>query len=268
GVSLRLPAQEIARQGDHYVLEFDQSLPVEGWNAQISLLAGMLAGQTMFDAGVGVLRTLPPAHDEDLARLRRTAAALGLHWPDGESYADFVRDLRPETAAQNAFLVQCTRLFKGAGYYSFDGHRPDHPEHGAIAAIYSHVTAPLRRLVDRFGNEVVLALCAGSAPPSWALDGLGQLPSMMGQARQRESSLERALLDMTEVLTLEHQVGETFEAVVVDVVERRSKATVQIPEPAVVAEVPADGLSLADQITLRLSAVHVDTRSVSFEPLR
>ena len=164
GVSLRLPAQEIAREGDHYVLEFDQAIPVEGWNAQISLLAGMAAGRTMFDAGIGVLRTLPGAQANDIAALRRTAAALGLAWPDHVDYADFVRGLHPTTPAANAFLVQCTRLFKGAGYYSFvdGGNRPEHPEHGAIAAIYSHVTAPLRRLVDRFGNEIVLALLAGT----------------------------------------------------------------------------------------------------------
>jgi exoribonuclease R len=267
GVSLRLPAQEIARHGEHYVLEFDESLPIERWNAQISLLAGMVAGQTMFDAGVGILRTLPTAHDDDVALLRRTAAALGLNWNAEQTYADFVRDLHPTSAAQNAFLVQCTRLFKGAGYYGFNGTRPEHPEHGAIASVYSHVTAPLRRLVDRFGNEVLLALFAGSTPSSWAVEALDELPSLMGQARQRESSLERALLDATEALTLEHHVGETFQAVVVNINDRRSQATVQIPDPAVVAHVASDGLGLADHIKLRLSAVDIDTRSVRFAPV-
>jgi exoribonuclease R len=268
GVSLRLPAQEVARHGDHYVLEFDQSLPVEGWNAQISLLAGMVAGRTMLDAGVGILRTLPTAHDDDVAVLRRTAAALGLSWPDDVGYADFVRHLRPSTAAHNAFLVQCTRLFKGAGYYGFaDGDRPQHPEHGAIASVYAHVTAPLRRLVDRFGNEVLLALFTEARPPTWAVEALDELPSLMGQARQRESSLERALLDVTEVLTLEHHVGETFEGVVVDLDRRRPEATVQIPSPAVVTSVPSDGLALADEVKLRLSAADLDSRSVTFEPI-
>ena len=47
--------------------------PVEGWNAEISLLTGRCAARLMLDAGVGVLRTLPAAR----ARRRRAAAADG-----------------------------------------------------------------------------------------------------------------------------------------------------------------------------------------------
>ncbi len=267
GVSLQLPAQEIASNNGGYSLEFDQSLPVEGWNAQISLLTGMIAGQAMFDAGVGILRTLPPAQEHDVNVLRNTAAALGLSWPSDQGYADFVRDLRPTSAAHNAFLVQCTRLFKGAGYYGFNGDRPEHPQHGAIASIYAHVTAPLRRLVDRFGNEIVLALAAGEEPPAWAVEALTELPSLMGQSRQRESTLERALLDIAEVLTLEHHVGATFDAIVVNIIERHSKATVQIPDPAIVTQLPSDGLSLADHVKLRLAETDRDSRQITFDVL-
>ena len=35
----------------------------------------------MLDGGVGVLRTLPPARPEDVARLRLLAPALGVDWP-------------------------------------------------------------------------------------------------------------------------------------------------------------------------------------------
>ena len=89
----------------------------------------------------------------------------------------------------------------------------------------------------------------------------------MGQARQRESSLERALLDITEVLILEHHVGETFEGVVVNLNDRRNEATVQIPEPAVVARIPAGGLTLAEQVKLRLDDTDRETRQVTFSPL-
>ena len=40
---------------------FRAPLPVEDWNAQISLLTGMAAAGMMLEAGVGILRTLPPA---------------------------------------------------------------------------------------------------------------------------------------------------------------------------------------------------------------
>ncbi|MDH3300900.1 MAG: RNB domain-containing ribonuclease [Acidimicrobiia bacterium] len=273
GVSLRLPAQEIVKRHDGYALEFDQPLPVEGWNAQISLLTGMIAGRTMTDAGVGILRTLPPADPADVEVLRRIADVLDLGWPADTDYAAFVRSLEPSTAARNAFLVQCTRLFKGAGYHGFTGRRPDNREHSAlehsaIASLYAHVTAPLRRLVDRFGNEILLAVLADNEPPSWAVEALEELPSLMGRARQRESSLERALLDMAEVLTLENHVGEVFDSVVVDVSPPRDQATVQITEPAVVTRLPVGSLELAERVKLRLTATDREQRTVTFEPIR
>ena len=40
-------------------LGFRALLPVEGWNAQISLLTGMAAAELMMKGRIGVLRTLP-----------------------------------------------------------------------------------------------------------------------------------------------------------------------------------------------------------------
>lgn len=268
GVSLNLPAQEIVGpNGDQYSLVFDESLAIEGWNAQISLLTGMVAGQAMLDAGVGVLRTLPSPRDQDIRQLRRMAAALELSWPDNVDYATYVRALQPNSPTTNAFLLQCTRLFRGAGYVGFDGRQPEFSQHGAIASVYAHVTAPLRRLVDRFGNEILLAIVNDRKPPSWAIEALDELPSLMGQARQRESALERALLDMTEALLLECRLGESFNGVVVDVAASRGDARIQIREPAIVATIAADRLELGQVVKLRLDNVDVDNRSVHFTPV-
>ncbi|MGI9616348.1 MAG: RNB domain-containing ribonuclease [Acidimicrobiales bacterium] len=267
GVSINLPAQEIVDHEGSYSLEFDKTIPIEGWNAQISLLTGIVAGQTMLDAGVGVLRTLPPPYDDAIDRLRRTASALGLDWADGRSYADFVRNLQPDTPACNAFLLQATRTLRGAGYIGFSGgDLPTHTEHGAIASVYSHVTAPLRRLVDRFGNEILLAIFADTEPPAWAVEALEDLPSLMGRARQRESALERAMIDFAEAVVLEHSVGEVFTGHVVDLDRRRTAAVVQIAEPAIVASIPQTDRRLAERLDLRLHAVDVGERKVSFLP--
>ena len=74
-------------------------------------------------------------------------------------------------------LSACTVLFRGAGYHAFSGGVPDDAEHAAIASDYAHVTAPLRRLVDRYAGEVCLALCAGVPVPGWALRALDALPA-------------------------------------------------------------------------------------------
>ncbi|HEY9565736.1 MAG TPA: RNB domain-containing ribonuclease, partial [Nocardioides sp.] len=66
GISLPLPEQEIVIEQDTWRLEFRQQLPVEQWNAQISLLTGMAAASLMVHARVGLLRTLPPADPRDV----------------------------------------------------------------------------------------------------------------------------------------------------------------------------------------------------------
>lgn len=265
GISINLPAQEIVEHNGSYVLEFDESLPVEGWNAQISLLTGIVAAATMTDAAVGVLRTLPPPYERAVTRLRRTAEALGLVWPKEMPYAGFIRRLAPNSPACNAFLLQATRTLRGAGYIGFNGELPEHHRHGAIASAYSHVTAPLRRLVDRFGNEILLALLNDREPPAWTIEALDELPSLMGRARQRESALERAMIDFAEAVVLENHVGEVFSGFVVDVDDKRGRARIQIVEPAIVAPVPAAGRRLAEEVNLELSAVDTADRSVTFD---
>ncbi|HVE62618.1 MAG TPA: RNB domain-containing ribonuclease [Mycobacteriales bacterium] len=81
GVHLPTPEQEAVATPEGWCLELRTSLPVENWNAQISLLTGLCAAQLMLDAGVGLLRTLPPPDDHAVASLRRSAKALDVAWP-------------------------------------------------------------------------------------------------------------------------------------------------------------------------------------------
>ncbi len=73
GTSLPLPSQEVRLHRGAYELAYDVPLAVEGWNAQISLLAGICAAHTMLDGGVGILRTLPPPDPRAIERLRGVA---------------------------------------------------------------------------------------------------------------------------------------------------------------------------------------------------
>jgi len=268
GISLNLPAQRVEEGADgRYRLAFELPLAVEGWNAQLSLLTGIVAGRTMVEAKVGILRTLPAASPDAVATLRQTARALGLSWPAEQPYPAFVRRLAGDASSQAAaLLIQAARTLRGADYAGFAGVVPEQPEHGAIASVYAHVTAPLRRLVDRFGNEILLALHAGSRPPEWAVEALDELPTLMGQAGQRESALERALLDYAEAVVLAPCVGERFTGTVVDV--GRNRAQVQIAEPAVVTTITGDGnWRLAQEVGLRLTAADPANGTIAFTPV-
>jgi exoribonuclease R len=265
-VSLALPAQEVVpNDNGGFELEYDESLRVEEWNAQISLLTGIAASRIMIDAGVGLLRTLPEPDPKTVTRIRRTAQALGVEWADDVSYADRVRELRPDSPSRAALLSQAARGLRGAGYVAFRDHDlPSDPRHSAIASTYAHVTAPLRRLCDRFANEIVVAHCADRTPPAWAVEALDELPRLMGAAGQRDRSLERAMVDYVEAVVLRPRVGEEFSAVVTDVNRDRGRGRVQLRDPAVVARLPADGLTLGAEVALRLDAAIPEERKLRF----
>ncbi|MEW9529574.1 RNB domain-containing ribonuclease [Microbispora sp. NPDC049125] len=265
GVSLPTPEQRVVPDGDGgYAVEFRSGHPCEAWNAQISLLTGMSAARLMLDAGIGVLRVLPEAGPRDVATVRRMAAALGVPWPEGASYGDVVHGLDPKIPGHAAFLNESAVLLRGAAYVSFNGSPPEHAVHAAVAAPYAHVTAPLRRLVDRYATEVCLAVAAGTPVPEEVAGALAALPEEMASSARRASGVERACVDLVEAAVLEPRVGEVFEAVVIDVEEGRPGGRIQIAEPAVIARCDGDGLPLGERIPVRLTRADPGTREVRF----
>src|SRR3954462_3765574 len=267
GISLPLPEQEVDIEGDRWSLQFRSLIPAESWNAQISMLTGFAAASLMVYARVGLLRTLPPPQAHDLQRLHRVARALHLDWPAEELYPDFIRGLESRKPAEAAMITARPRLLRGSGYVAFDGEVPADPIHAALASEYAHVTAPLRRLGDRYAGEICLALCAGPDVPTWVLSRLAGVPEVMKDAGRRAAQYEAMMLDLVEAGILHQRVGETFEAVVTDVDakdETRGKITIQ--DPAVEARVTSTHrLPLGTEAEVRLTQADVGSRSVVFE---
>ncbi|HEY8217788.1 MAG TPA: RNB domain-containing ribonuclease [Acidimicrobiia bacterium] len=259
GFSLSLPSQEVRHRRSGYVLVFDAPRPVETWNAQISLLTGLCAASTMVEAGAGIVRTLPPPDERALRRLHATADALDVAWPSEERYADLLARLDPRDPDHAAFLHQAAETLRGSSYAVLGSGTPP-PEHAAIAAPYAHVTAPLRRLADRYANAVLLELFAGRTPPAELRAALDPLPPIMVDGARRAHQVERAVVDLAEALVLRGREGETFPAVVVDV--DGARATVVLRRPPIVAGIDADGALLGDEIAVRLVAVDPTARRV------
>ena len=270
GASLQIPEQEVVHEpaGDHdpgWRLVFRAPLPVEGWNAQISLLTGMGAADIMLYGQVGVLRTMPPADPAALRRLRRAAKALGISWPEELDYPDFLRSLDSHLSRDAAMLNACTALFRGAAYCAFSGGVPNDVEHAALAIEYAHVTAPLRRLVDRYAGEICVALCSDRPVPDWVLRALDGLVEEMANAERRAKKYERAIVDLVEVFLLRDRVGEEVVGTVIDVDRDRDQGTVMIADPAVAAKLSGPHLPLGQQVRVRLISADFSTRSVAFE---
>ena len=252
--------QEVGSDG---TLSYRAPLPCESWNAQISLLTGMAAAKLMLDGGVGLLRTLPTPPQDAVDSLRRSALALGVSWPEGQSYGEVLSALDPHVPVNAALLTLATRLLRGAGYTAFDGSPPAITTHSAVAAPYAHCTAPLRRLADRYVGEICVALCAGQPVPDWARQALPQLPEEMAAADHRAHALDRAVVDLAEAMVLEHRVGEVFDGVVVEA--NHNGGTVQITAPAVRGKLDAPQPPLGQDVRVRLTSADPATRSVRFE---
>jgi exoribonuclease R len=266
GINLPTLEQEVHVEEDRFSLEFRDMLPVESWNAQMSLLTGFAAASLMVYARVGLLRTLPDPDHRDVQRLHRTARALGIEWPAELLYADLIRELDPTDPGQAALIVSSTRLLRGSGYVAFDGETPAEPRHAGLAAEYAHVTAPLRRLADRYASEVCVALCAGDEVPDWVHAEIHDLPSTMQRTGQLAARYERMVLDLVEAGVLQSHVGESYDGVVVAVNEQEpTRGTITVRDPAVEAPVvSASPLPLGTEAQVRLTTADVSARKVEF----
>ncbi|RZQ62575.1 RNB domain-containing ribonuclease [Amycolatopsis suaedae] len=259
----QLPEQEITAGPGGWELARRPRNDVDAWNAEISLLTGMAAASIMTEAGVGVLRTLPAADDGAVGWLRRSAAALRIDWPEGHTVAELLAGLDPARPESMALYADSTRLLRGAGYTAFDGTPPEITTHAGIGGPYAHVTAPIRRLVDRFATEVCLAVTAGRPVPGWVRDALAELPALMSASDTLAGRVERACLDQVEAWTLAGRIGGTFGAVVLRAEDNRAEVLVE--DPPVLTKAAGAGFVEGARVTVRLTAVDVERRRVSFE---
>ena len=267
GVNLPIPDQEVVTSNHGWGLEFRAPLPVEGWNAQISLLTGMAAAELMMKGRIGILRTLPESHDDLRRKLGNTAKALGLAWPDGTSYAAFIHALDPKVPAHAAMLAACTVLFRGAGYTAFSGSVPAKPEHAAMKAEYAHVTAPLRRLVDRWTGEICLALSAGAEVPAWVRESMDEIPKVMDEADRRAHAYERSIVSMVEAGLVAEKIGSEFDGVITDIDEREnSRGIVALTTLAVEGRITGTApLPLGQAVRVKLVEADITMPTMAFE---
>ncbi|WP_406513762.1 RNB domain-containing ribonuclease [Streptomyces sp. NBC_00161] len=264
GISLTLPQQEVTFEDGSFRLGYRASLPVDGWNEQISLMTGMAAARMMLDSGPGILRTQDTAPTHEVTRLHRVAQGLGIEWPKHLSYAELIRSLDPNNQKHAAFLHEAAgALLLKSVYKSFPDHDhiPEQTSHAAIAAPYTHCTAPLRRLVDRYAGELCVAAGDGQAPPNWVLEALDDLPSRMTKAKG--SAADRQSVDLVEAAVLMDRVGGIFDATVIDTDEEeepsnRREGQVQMAEPAVVGRVTSADVDLALGSSVRVRLERAD----------
>jgi exoribonuclease R len=256
GASLNLPEIRVVTSADGYALEADQGVPLEDANAHVSLLTGMAAAELMIAGKVGILRTMPPASDEDVAAFRAQTVGFGLPWRAGMAYGEYLRDL-PRTPAGRVVREHAAGLFRGAGYAAFDGELPALTTQAAIAAPYAHVTAPLRRLVDRWSLLVCDALANGREVPSEVRASLADVPEAMARSSRIASQVDAAAIERVAAAVLTGREGEEFDAVVLR--QRENGARVALASPPLETVVPGVDSEPGSTVRIRLVSTDIGT---------
>jgi exoribonuclease R len=256
------PEQEVERDADgRYRLALRPQLPSETSNAAMSLATNLAVADALYAAHTGLFRVMSAPEDRAILRLRGTAKAFSLDWPDGLSLSDFQRRLDPAKPLDAAFMLAVRRSGNGASYVPYrDGVKP---WHAAMAATYAHATAPLRRLADRYVVMAALAVANGKPVPDNTAAAFERLPKVMDRADARDSAVERAVIDLAECAILAGREGEIFSAVVTDIGE--NGARIQLCDLPVVARVTAHGALPGTPVRLRLTKADLATRQISFE---
>ena len=256
------PEQEVERdEAGRFALRFRPYSPAETRNAALSLAANLAVADALLAAETGLFRVMaaPDAFAEE--RLRRTARAFRLQWPEDMPLSQFERRLDPERPSEAAFMLAVRRAGQGASYAPYESGTI--PWHAAMAATYAHATAPLRRLADRYVLRAVLAVANGKPVPEKVAAAFTRLPETMRKAEGRAEQVERAVIDLAETALLAGQEGAVFPAIVTDIGE--TGARIQLRDLPVVARTTAHGVVPGAKIGVRLTAADPIRRALAFE---
>lgn len=270
-LELGLPDQEVVRtdDGEGWRAVWRTRRDADDWNAEISLLTGTVAASMMLESRVGLLRTLPDPDPRDVRRFLDRARALGVAGPDDTDPAALLDRLDPADPTHLAVMTDATRLLRGASYEAFDGTLPEVVGHAGIGLPYAQVTAPLRRLADRFATAVCLSVAAEAALPDDLRAALPDVPPAMAASDALASRADREVLGRVEAAMLAALVGQDLDALVVDVDERGADVMLLVPAvlAAIAPESGAGRLREGERRRVRVDSVDVEVGVVHLTPL-
>lgn len=255
------PEQEVERDGaGHFTLRLRPLAEAERRNAALSLATNLAVADALYAAQTGLFRVMAGPDERAVARLRYTARAFALDWPEQASLAQFEKTLDPQDPRAAAFMLAIRRAGNGASYVPYE--EGVKPWHAAMAATYCHMTAPLRRLADRYVIRAALSLANGRPIEGEVEAAFHKLGPVMGNGAARSSQVERAVVDLAEAVILAGREGQHFAAVVTDIDPAGTR--IQLCDLPVVARTTARAVRPGDRIEVRLDTADPARRLVGF----
>ena len=254
------PQQELVKVDGGYELAFRPMSPIEQSNAAMSLAANLAIAKLLQQHRTGLFRTMAEPDKKAIKRLRHSATAFGVDWPPTMSLEERERTLDPSNRKHAAFMLAIRRAGREAGYSPYKEGKV--AWHSAVAATYVHATAPLRRLADRYVVESSLAVANGKPVPGEIEAAFEPLADVMRKADAKAAQVDSAVIELAEAVVLRDDLGKPFEGCVTDIDQRGAR--VQLCELPVITRVAEDGLSLGDQVSLRLTEADPARRLTRF----
>ena len=151
-------------KGGGYDISFRPRLKSEDDNAAMSLATNLAVADALYAAGTGLFRVMPEPDERAEQRLRHTARAFGIEWPADMDLREFERSLNSKEPKPAALLMAIRRAGGRSLVRSVLGGRSVRGT-PPMAATYTHATAPLRRLADRYVVMAALAVANGQPVP-------------------------------------------------------------------------------------------------------
>ena len=256
------PEQEVADLGDGRLqLRFRPRAEAEEQNAALSLATNLAVAQLLQAHRTGLFRVMPEPDARAIKRLRQTARAFDLEWPESESLVQFEPSLDPRDPKQAAFMLAVRRAGAPAGEVPYRA--GETPWHAALAAPDAPAPAPLRRVADRYVVSAALDIANGRAPSAAVTEAFETLPKVMAKAAAKAGQIDSAVIDLAEAVMLHGREGESFSALVTDIDERGAR--MQLCDLPVVARVTAHRVAVGDRLQVRLASADPLQPSVTFQ---
>ena len=254
------PQQELRVADGGYELDFRPMAPIERSNAAMSLAANLAIADLLQANGTGLFRIMAEPGKKAIKRLRHSATAFGIDFPATMGLEERERTLDPSNRKHAAFMLAIRRAGREAGYAPF---RPGETAwHSAVAATYVHATAPLRRLADRYVIEAALAVGNGRSVPDDIAAAFEPLADVMKKADAKAAQVDSSVIELAEAVVLSDDVGTSFAGCVTDIDQRGAR--IQLCELPVITRVEDDGLSLGDEVTVRVVGADPTRRLTRF----
>ena len=183
--------------------------------------------------------------------------------PDSKALNDFL--IRQKAADPDHFADLSLAVIKliGPGEYVLEKAGETAPGHFGLAVQdYTHATAPNRRFADVVTQRLIKATIAGQKNP-YSDDELTAIAANCTQKEDAARKVERDMSKRLAAISMQHRIGEAFDAIVTGVTDHGTFVRVLQPHVEGLL-IQGHGLDVGDKLRAKLVSVNVEKGYIDF----